>query len=88
MDSFGANGHHPLGAAAVFNQAGGGEALRLHALSNKDRITQTCESGFPACRQVNCRGRSSREEAERVPDNYPHRPPPLSGRREDTQSKT
>lgn len=62
---------------------------RLSAfMPSATRTTQTCQSGFPACRHVNFRGRSSQKEAERVPDNYPHRPPTLSDRREHTQSNT
>lgn len=37
--------------------------------------------------QRELQGEQQLEEADRVPDNYPYRPPPLSGRREHTQSK-
>lgn len=38
--------------------------------------------------QSELQGAQQPEETERVPDNYPHRLPPLSGRREHTQSNT
>ena len=36
--------------------------------------------------QSELKGEQQQEQTERVPDNYPHRPPPLSGRRKHTQS--
>lgn len=36
--------------------------------------------------QSELQGEQQQEQTERVPDNYPHRPPPLSGRRKHTQS--
>ena len=36
--------------------------------------------------QRELQGEQQQEETEMVPDNYPYRLPPLSGRREDTQS--
>lgn len=67
-----------------FYEAASGTALCL--LSHMPSVTNTRSVDFPACRRVNRRGSSSLEETERVPDNYPYRLPPLSGRKEHTQS--
>lgn len=43
-------------------------------------------SGFSFMLQSELQGEQQLEETERVPDNYPYRLPPLSGRKEHTQS--
>lgn len=72
----------------MFNKAGRGMALCFlpHMPSATGLVINTWSVGFPSCCRVNYRGEQQPEETERVPDNYPHRLPPLSGRREHTQS--
>lgn len=52
-----------------------------HALGYKHTV-----SGFSFMLQSELQGERQLEETERVPDNYPYRLPPLSGRKEHTQS--
>lgn len=56
--------------------------LISHALGYKHTV-----SGFSFMLQSELQGEQQQlEETERVPDNYPYRLPPLSGRKEHTQS--
>lgn len=71
----------------MLNKAGRGTApcLLPHALSNRPSHKHAA-SWVSFMLQSDNSGEQQLEETERVPDNYPHRLPPLSGRREHTQS--
>lgn len=68
----------------MFSEAGSGTALCL--LSHMPSVTKHTVSGFSFMLQSELQGEQQLEETERVPDNYPYRLPPLSGRKEHTQS--